>query len=136
MNNILRLEDRLLVTPRPLNAPLPRANASPLRIPVYDENRRPIPYMFRDRITGKISYEPPEPTAKTPKIALTTTSAADDWFNALTNPPPRRGLYRCTNCAKPTKSVFVRWFDGTNWFGSGIRFDVLTKEQPPSWTGS
>ena len=67
LNNILRLEEGLLIIPRPLGPPLPRTDAPPQRVPVYDENRRPIPYMFRDRITGKIGYEPPTALKTNPK---------------------------------------------------------------------
>lgn len=136
LNNILYLEAGLLVTPRLLGPPLPRTDAPPQRVPVYDENRRPIPYMFRDRITGKIGYEPPTPSKTT--SSKTTPSKSEDqtksemvlagWIDALLS-PPGCGMYRSTTESTPqTPVIYIRWYDGQQWIGPGSPYKALCVE--------
>ena len=131
LNNILRLEEGLLIMPRPLGPPLPHADTPSQRMPVYDENRQPIPYMFRDRITGKIGYEPPT-------LSKTTLSKSKDqtksemmlagWIDALLS-PPGRGMYRSTTESTPqTPVIYIRWYDGQQWIGSGSAYKALCTE--------
>lgn len=119
LNNILRLEEGLLIMPRPLGPPLPHADTLSQRMPVYDENRRLIPHMFRDVRTGRISYEPPTPLKTNPKTKSKIRN--DFWIDARTTRPERPGAYRTTTSANPiTSKIYVRWFDGRDWFGPGV----------------